>query len=109
MIDFYVIMVLILTSNLKMEVCTTAFKPSRCKKVINMTYILSNYYFDPRCHVISICSCAGENFMTFEYLIEHEVKLCVRLFHLVALIQAEEGATQKMLRVVHDDLKEKMC
>ena len=74
-----------------------------------MTDILSNYYFDHRCHVISICSCAGENFMTFEYLIEHEVKLCVRLLHLVALVQAEEGATQKMLRVVHDDLKEKMC
>ena len=39
------------------------------------------------------------------YLIENEVKLCVRLFHFVTLIQAEEGTTQKMLRVVHDNLK----
>ena len=38
------------------------------------------------------------------HLVEDEVELRVGLLHLVALVQAEEGAAQQVLRVVHNDL-----
>jgi hypothetical protein len=40
------------------------------------------------------------------HLVEYEVELGVGLLHLVALVQAEEGATEQVFRVVHDDLKD---
>ena len=39
------------------------------------------------------------------YLIKDEVELSVGLVHFVSLVQAEEGSSQQMFRIVHDDLQ----
>ena len=39
-----------------------------------------------------------------EYLLQYEVELSFRLVHLVSLEQTKVSSTEKMVRVVHDDL-----
>ena len=40
----------------------------------------------------------------FKYLLQYEVELCFCLVHLVSLEQTKVSSTEKMVRVVHDDL-----